>query len=76
MRINQAGVVIAAGMIVSGLGAAAVLSLLVFDGWPTYGPYISFMYGLPFLFLGLWTRRRLRAHETWFPGGRVRDGAS
>ena len=69
MRINQAGVVIAAGMIVSGLGAAAVLSLLVFDGWPAYSPYILFYSCTGCRLSSLDPGPAGRAHETWFPGG-------
>jgi hypothetical protein len=71
MRISQTGVVIAAGLIVSSLGAAAVLALLVFDGWPTYGPFILFIYGLPFVLLGVWARRRLARPGTSWPARNV-----
>jgi hypothetical protein len=66
MRINQARVTIAAGLIVSGLGAVLVFALLVFGGWPTYGPFILLLSGLPFLFFGIWALRRgTRPEPPW-----------
>jgi hypothetical protein len=63
MRINQAIVAIAAGLIVSSLGVVLILALLVFGGWPTYFPFLLLLYGLPFLFLGVWALRRVTRPE-------------
>ena len=63
MRINQAKIAIAAGLIVSSLGVAMILALLVFGGWPSYIPFLLFLYGLLFLFLGVWALRRVTRPE-------------
>ena len=63
MRNNQAKMAIAAGLIVSCLGVLMILALLVFGGWPTVFPLILLLYGLPFLFFGVWALRRVTRPE-------------
>lgn len=63
MRINQAKIAIAAGLIVSSLGVVMILTLLVFGGWPTYLPFLLLLYGLLFLFFGVWAFRRVTRPE-------------
>lgn len=66
MRINKGKIAIAAGLIVSNFGVVMILALLVFGGWPTYFPFLLFLYGLLFLFLGVWALRRVtRTEPPW-----------
>lgn len=57
-RLDQATAVITAGLLVSGLGIALIAVLFISGGWPTYGPFLLPLWGLPFLASGIWARRR------------------
>jgi hypothetical protein len=53
---RQAKVTPIAGVVTSGAGIVGIVSLFLFNGCPTYLPFILAAYGLPFIIAGLWAR--------------------